>query len=125
MKNRYEFRIEDIKEVKVVSKNDPFHYTVQFTRDYNNEPALLFKQTYHALPIEDDGRIRIMCESCGKRTRHKKKYYYSNNFTFKCGRCDGVPSLCDEGYVKSYVMDLMDKDKFNDYDIYINDVHII
>lgn len=119
---KYEFNIEDIKEIKIVTKNDPNNYFIQFIRD-----GLYFNKTFNSLPYEDPSksRIYVMCPNCGKTIRYKKKYFYSDNFNFSCGKCNNNPSIYDEDYVKDYVLSLMTEDEYYKYDIYINNIHIV
>lgn len=68
MKNTYEFNIEDINSVIVVTK-DITQYTTTFTRKYNNHKATEeFIETYSGNNLKDnDGseNINILCERCG------------------------------------------------------------
>lgn len=121
--NKYEFKIEDIKEVKIITKEDPHCYTIHYERINRN----LFKESYHSLPIEiaNDRKVGIMCNSCGKITKFKKRYYHSNNFIFRCSKCNNHPVTCDENYLREYILSLMTKEAFSGIDLYINNIHIV
>lgn len=125
MKNVYEFKIEDIEEVKAVLKNDKNNYRLVYKRIYENgEPTLQFKESHYALPFTDRYKVYIMCELCGKRNKIDKFKYEKKNFKFKCGRCNNKEKTYSESFVKDFVLKLI-KENFDNYDIYINDTYII
>lgn len=126
--NKYEFKMEDIKEIKIVTKEDPQRYTIKYKRVYyNNTPTETFIATFHSLPIEkeNDRKIGIMCDKCGKITRFKRDYYHSDRFKFICSKCKGDNITCDEEYVREYTLSLMEPETFSGIDLFINNIHII
>ena len=68
MKNTYEFNIEDINSVIIVTK-DFTQYTTTFNRKFeDNKPTEEFIETYCANSIRDDDgtkNINLLCTRCG------------------------------------------------------------
>lgn len=67
MKNKYEFNIEDINSVIIVTK-DHTRYTTTFNRKFEDgEPTEEFIETYSAnITLNPNpGIFKIVCERCG------------------------------------------------------------
>ena len=124
MKNKYEFKIEDINTVKIVSSTSD-NYTMTYTRKNNQ----LFVITYSAFPDECIGnkhKIKAVCEKCDSWIVFDKEEFYSDNFEFICSNCYGLheDTISEEELIKT-ILSLFDEETFFDIEIYINHIKIV
>ena len=127
MKNVYEFNIEDIKTVKIVTLTDEFKYTLVYTRT-----KVLHEDTFYlshdALPdLTVDGEVSIICPKCGIWNKFSEEFYNSEEYKFTCssGKCiDRFYDVISEDELIDVIMSYMDEGVFNELEITINDILI-
>ena len=124
MKNRYEFKIEDIKTVKIVSSSSD-NYTTTYIRKNDR----LFKIVYSAKPEEhvaDKNKILVICDKCEAWNVLDKEEFYSDNFEFTCNNCHGYhEDTISEQKLTEIILSLMDEETFFEIELYINHTRII
>lgn len=127
-KKKYEFRIEDIHTVLIVSKSES-KYTNTFSRKYDEDgnPTLYFIQTYNAEPEEiGDDTIRVICNRCeGYNVFDKSEYFDNEDFKFTCDQCaDDYEDIIHENELIDIINSYMDEEYFFDVSIFINFIPI-
>ena len=126
MKNRYEFKIEEINEVRIVTVSDPLKYTILCKRELKEgTPLRTFKETYSAHPDynEELGIVGIICPKCGD-WNYFDKSIYDNVSSFECDNEDCDDNYCDENSIINLVHSIINE-SFNEIELYINGIHIV
>ena len=130
VKNRYEFKIEEINNVLITSKSSN-SYSTMYTRkmDSDGNPTRIFVQTYNAEPeevITKEGKISVICSKCERwNTFDKNDYYYNDNFVYHCNHCDeDYEDTIDEDTLVEVINSIMDENVFFDFELRINFIHI-
>lgn len=121
MKNRYEFKIEDINTVKAVSVATSDNFTTTYTRRDK-----LFITTYTADIEEsksDRSKEMVICNRCGSWNSLNKGEYDENNFI--CSNCYNLAehAITEEKLIE-IVLSFLDEEVFFDIELYINDKKI-
>ena len=129
MRNRYEFKIEEIHNVFIVSKTSDLQYTNIYSRKYDEDgnPTRLFVQTYNAEPEEIEGdKIKVICSRCEAWNVYDKSDYYDNEeFVIECEQCaDDYEEIITEEDLVDIINSLMGED-FYDVSILINFIPIV
>ena len=129
MANKYEFRIEDIHTVLIVSKSED-KYTNTFSRKYDEDGNLThyFIQTYNAEPEELDGnKIRVICNRCESyNTFDKSEYFDNEDFKPTCARCaEDYEDIIHENDLIDLINSHMDEELFFDVSLFINFIPIV
>lgn len=126
MKNRYEFKIEDITNVLIQSKSED-KYSNMYSRKYDeNGPTREFVRTYNAEPEDlGEGKIRVICTKCDRWNVFNRKDYEDNRFEYLCNHCtDDYEEIVDENELIDIINSIMDKDLFFDSILRINYIYI-
>lgn len=130
MKNKYEFKIEDINVVQNTSHSSD-KYTETYTRKLNDDgsPTRSFIVTYSALPEDcktDDNKVITICKKCGAWNTFDKVQYNSEDFQYNCHKCHNNHEdiISEEDLIKIILSLTDDEETFFESDLYINDVHI-
>lgn len=119
MKNKYEFKIEDINTVKVVSSSSD-----NFTTTYTRKNDRSFIITYTA-DVEESktnkGELLVICNRCG--AWNSLKEYDENNFI--CAHCYNLheETISEENLIDT-ILSFLDEEIFFDISLYINDIQI-
>lgn len=120
MKNTYEFNIEDINSVIIITK-DSTQYTTTFTRKFkDNKPTEEFIETYSANDVHNDNTIitKQICERCGT-------WYDVNptrlDYRYKCESCTSdYEDIVSEDELIERIYSFMNDEMFLDVMIFIN-----
>ena len=128
MRNKYEFRIEDIHNVLIVSKGKD-QYSNVFSRKYDDDgnPTEFFIQTYNAEPeFIDDDKVKVICSRCeGWNVFDKSKYFDDDDFKFVCEHCtEDYEDVIHENELIDIINSYMDEELFFDVSILINFIPI-
>lgn len=128
MANRYEFNIEDIISVKVISKSDG--YTTNYNRklDDNYNPSMYFVQTYFAQEdrSSNDGTVKVICPRCEGWNTFKVEEFDSDDFEYECKFCeDDYEDYIEENEMVESIMSLLNPETYNDIQLFINDIAIV
>ena len=120
MKNSYEFNIEEIDSVIIVS-NDDSKYTTLYHRKYiDDKPTESFILTYSANVSRDKNGVKVICERCGS-------WYYNNTLTsVPCQSCtDDYEDIISEDDLINTIMSFTENESsFFEVIIFINGIHI-
>ncbi len=131
MRNRYDFNIEDVKQVIICTIEDPCKYTIICERKYidNGKPTRQFVERYQAEydTVTQEGCIGIICPRCGawnfydKNESNIDELLNINN----CHKCDDSYEVTySEDDLINLVMDFMDEESFYGVNIFINGIPI-
>ena len=125
MANRYEFKIEDIHNVMIISNTSESQYTNVYSRKYDEDgnPTQYFVQTYNAEPEEiEDGKVRVICSRCeGWNVFDKNEYFDNDEFKYECAHCaEDYEDIIHEDDLIEVVKSYMDEELFFDVSILIN-----
>lgn len=125
MRNKYEFKIEEISTVKVTDKSSNYS-TTYFRIEKDSKLTRDFIVFYGAPPEELDDKISVICPRCERWNTFDPDEYKSKDFKYKCKYCDddykeiiGETSLID--VIQSYLTE----DLYFDVDLMINDIKIV
>ena len=129
MRNKYEFRIEDIHNVLIVSTSES-QYSNVYSRKYDEDgkPTQYFVQTFNAEPEEiEDGKIKVICSRCeGWNVFDKSDYFDNDDFEFICEYCvEDYEDTIHEDEVIEIINSYMDEELFYDVSILINFIPIV
>ena len=113
MKNRYEFKIEDINEIKVISLSSD-NYTTTYTRRLDK----LFVVNYSAdVERRHDNTLSVLCCRCGAWNTLDE--YDESNFI--CGHCYNLhEETISETELIDTVLSFMNEEIFFEIELYIN-----
>ena len=129
MANRYEFKIEDINSVEIVTKSD--QYTNKYIRIYDGEhQTRMFRLTYSSnFEIEiSNGKTlaKVMCPRCERWNTFLMTDYLDANFVYECNYCgDDYEETIDEDTLIETINSMITEDTFFDIELRINDMLII
>ena len=116
MKNKYEFKIEDINEAKVISNTSD-----NFTTTYTRRNDKLFIVTYTADIEEsktDRSKEMVICNRCGAWNSVNKGEYDENNFI--CKHCYNLQEdTITESNLIDTILSFLDEEIFFDVELYI------
>ena len=127
MRNRYEFKIEEINNVIITEKNG-FHYSTIYNRkldEYGN-PTKLFVQSYNADAEErESNKIMVICSKCEAYNVFDKDEFCDENFVYECKNCYGChEDIVDEDTLIETINSILDEETFFDFDLSINTIPI-
>ena len=122
MKNKYEFKLEEINKVKVVSV-DELSFVVEWTRKNDREFLETFYANRDESSLEDEGTVGIICPRCSLWNYFKKEEVDKPNFEYKC-KCGGKEELYAEEDIKKNILCLLNPEDFYGIILYINDIRI-
>lgn len=117
MKNKYEFNIEDINSVIIVTK-DSSQYTTTFNRNFDNgKPTEEFIETYSANGnFDDEHAYTVICERCGSWN----KVLYGTNYS-SCEHCTSdYEDIVSEDELIKNILSFINDEMFWDVMIFIN-----
>lgn len=115
MKNTYEFNIEDINSVIIVTK-DSTQYTTTFNRKFeDSKPTEEFIETYSANSVfDDDHTLTAICERCGTWNKVTK-------ITHECESCTSdYEDIVSEDELIERIYSYLNDEMFWDVMIFIN-----
>lgn len=118
MKNKYEFNIEDINSVIIVTK-DSSQYTTTFNRKFENDkPTEEFIETYSANAVYNDLTTKLICERCGT---WYDVHATSLDYRGKCESCTSdYEDIVSEDELIERIYSFMNDEMFWDVMIFIN-----
>lgn len=122
MRNKYEFKIEDINVVKIITNLED-NYTITCTRKPGTN---IFIETYSADNDESSNtEIGIVCPRCGEWNYCKKHEYSPDIYDIKCENCEPTYQISyTEDDLIDMIMENMNEESFFDIELYINGIHI-
>ena len=120
MRNKYEFKIEEITSAFIQTTTDKYLYTTIFNRKDDNE----FIITHSALvDSSKDGVVKVICPRCGRWNTFDEDEFYNGNT--ECDQCsDDYEEYCNENEFIEIILSFMDEDIFKEVIININEIHI-
>lgn len=122
MRNKYEFKIEEITSASIQTITDKYLYTTIFNRKDDNE----FIITYSALVDHDstkDGIVKAICNKCGRWSTFNEEEFYHGYV--ECNKCsDDYEEYCSETDFIKTISAFMDEEIFKDVIITINEIQI-
>ena len=129
MRNKYEFKIEEINEVVATSDG--------LTLKYKRINDSLFEETFHGTPSDDgvehdkDGKTRYtyICPRCGAYNyvyAYEKPEIPTSADDVKCEYClKGYREWHSEENMIGILNSFMKESTYMDLDLTINDIHIV
>ena len=123
MANKYEFNIEDINKVVIITETDPQKFTITCNRkmDEDGNPTIYFVETYSAEPEEDEASTTIICHRCGTWLTFPKDWKEE----FYCSDCkENYENTYDEEFLASFILSYMNEESFKNITMIINDTVI-
>lgn len=133
MGKTYEFKIEDIQKVKIITVSDECKYTTICTRikDENGNDTRTFLETYSAkIDRSKEATVGIICPKCGSWSYFDEEDYNREDFEFECGYCkdkENYSVVYSEKDLRDLVLSFFEEESaesFNELEIYINDILI-
>lgn len=123
MRNKYEFKIEDINTVTATGG--------ELTIKYNRISDSSFVETFHAKTVllneDEENEYEMVCPRCGAwNVINAKEEPNMSLEEFECNVCNkDYQELHSEEDMIHIILSFMEKDTFESTDITINDIPIV
>lgn len=124
MRNKYEFKVEDINTV-YIRTNDSYN-TLYIRKTVDSQLTRDFIVQYSA-PVEDlkDGKVRAICRRCERWNNFDIHEFMGENFVYKCNHCtDDYEYIISENELIDIIQSNLNEEVYFYVEIIINGIKI-